>query len=186
MPLSRYVSLGMAHMPLLSWNRLSARHNQDKYWIYLDNEKCVIVKYGLHGTQQPQRCSQTMRRIICVLFKTLFLRYVKAFNSSTPTTPPTHTHTPTPDSTHPPALEKMGDIVEDDICKCIFLNENYKIPIRIPLKFVPKSPTDNKAALVQVMAWRRTCDKPLLNQCWPTSLTHMCGTRGRWVDVRDQ
>ena len=90
----------------------------------------------------------------------VFVYYSKPY-SSTPTTHPTHTHTPTPDSTHPPALEKMGDIVEDDICKCIFLNENYKIPIRIPLKFVPRSPTDNKAALVPVMTWRRTGDKPL-------------------------
>ena len=44
---------------------------------------------------------------------------------------------------------------------CIFLNENDRIPIPISLKFVPKSPTDNKAALVQVMAWRWTGDKPL-------------------------
>ena len=29
------------------------------------------------------------------------------------------------------------------------------------LKFVPKGPIDNKSALVQVMAWRRTGDEPL-------------------------
>ena len=32
---------------------------------------------------------------------------------------------------------------------------------QISLKFVPRSPIDNKPALVQVMAWRRTGDKPL-------------------------
>ena len=35
------------------------------------------------------------------------------------------------------------------------------------------------------MVWRRIGDKPLshyLNQCWPCSLTHICGTRGRWVN----
>ena len=37
-----------------------------------------------------------------------------------------------------------------------FLNENGLIPIQISLKFVPRSSIDNKAALVQVMAWRRT------------------------------
>ena len=42
-----------------------------------------------------------------------------------------------------------------------FLNENHRIPIRISLKFVPRSPVDNKPALVQVMGWRRTGDKPL-------------------------
>ena len=29
------------------------------------------------------------------------------------------------------------------------------------LKFIAKGPIDNKSALVQVMAWRRTGDKPL-------------------------
>ena len=42
-----------------------------------------------------------------------------------------------------------------------FLNENFFIWIHISLKFVPKGPIDNKSALVQVMAWRRTGDKPL-------------------------
>ena len=49
----------------------------------------------------------------------------------------------------------------DDIFKCIFYNENLWISIRISLKFVPKVPIDNKPALVQIMAWRQTGDKPL-------------------------
>ena len=32
------------------------------------------------------------------------------------------------------------------------------------------------------MAWRRIGDKPLFNRCWSYSLTHICGTRGRWVN----
>ena len=44
---------------------------------------------------------------------------------------------------------------------CIFLNENVWIAIKISLKFVSKGPIDNKPAFVQVMAWRRTGDKPL-------------------------
>ena len=49
----------------------------------------------------------------------------------------------------------------DDSFKHIFMNEKCFISIRISLKFVPNGPIDNKAALVQVMAWRRTGDKPL-------------------------
>ena len=45
--------------------------------------------------------------------------------------------------------------------RCIFMNENLCILIIISLKFVPKGPIDNKPALVQVMAWRQTGDKPL-------------------------
>ena len=55
----------------------------------------------------------------------------------------------------------MAAISADDNFKCIFLNENDRIPIRISLKFVLRSPIDNKPALVQVMAWRRTGDKQL-------------------------
>ena len=55
----------------------------------------------------------------------------------------------------------MTAIVADDILKCIYLNKNDRILILISLKFVPSSPIDNKRALVPVMAWRRTGDKPL-------------------------
>ena len=55
----------------------------------------------------------------------------------------------------------MATILADDILKRIFLNENDRISIRISLKFVPRSPVNNKVALVLVMAWRRTGDKPL-------------------------
>ena len=43
----------------------------------------------------------------------------------------------------------------------IFVNENVGIFIKISLKFVLKGTIDNKSALVQVMAWRRTGAKPL-------------------------
>ena len=49
----------------------------------------------------------------------------------------------------------------DNSLKRIFMNDNFYIPIQISLKFVPKCPIDNVAALVQVMAWYRTGDKPL-------------------------
>ena len=55
----------------------------------------------------------------------------------------------------------MTAILADDIFKWIFLNENGRIPIQISPKLVPKSPINNKPALVQVMDWRRTGDKPL-------------------------
>ena len=65
--------------------------------------------------------------------------------------------------THVP-LDKMDAILADNIFKCIYLNENDRIQIQTSLKFVPRSPIDNKPALVQVMAWHRTGDKPLPEQ----------------------
>ena len=58
-------------------------------------------------------------------------------------------------------LDKMAAILADDIFNHIFLNENDWIPTRISLRFVARSPIDNKPALVQVMAWHRTGNKPL-------------------------
>ena len=50
--------------------------------------------------------------------------------------------------------------ITDDIFKSIF-NESVWITITILLKFIPKGPNDYKSALVQVMAWHRTGEKPL-------------------------
>ena len=56
-------------------------------------------------------------------------------------------------------MDKMPAIFAKDNLKYIFLNENDRIPIRISLKYVPRSPIDNKPTLVQIMDC--TGDKPL-------------------------
>ena len=68
----------------------------------------------------------------------------------------------------------------DDIFKWIFLNENEWISPRISLKFVPKGPINNNPALVQIMAWRRTGDKPLSEPMMVSLPTHICVTRPQW------
>ena len=69
----------------------------------------------------------------------------------------------------------MAAILAEDILKQIFLNENGRILIKISLKFVTRSPIENKPALVQVMACR-----------WPgdTSLTEPMMTRFTDADMR--
>ena len=69
----------------------------------------------------------------------------------------------------------------DDIFKCIFLNENIWIPIKISLKFVPKGPINNIPALVQIMVWRRSGDKPLSEPMLVSLPTYICVTRPQWV-----
>ena len=71
----------------------------------------------------------------------------------------------------------------DDIFKCIFVNGNFWIPIKISLKFVPKDPINNISALVQIMAWRRPGDKPLSEPMMVSLLTHICVTRPQWVNI---
>ena len=55
----------------------------------------------------------------------------------------------------------MAAILADDLFKRNLLNKMRCIFIIISLKYIPKGPIDNKAALVQVMAWCRIGDKPL-------------------------
>ena len=69
----------------------------------------------------------------------------------------------------------------DDIFKCIFLNENAWISLKISLKFFPKVRLDNIPALVQIMAWRRPGDKPLSEPMMVSLLTHIWVTRPQWV-----
>ena len=57
--------------------------------------------------------------------------------------------------------KQNGRHLAANIFKCIFLNENICILIKISLKFVPRGPFDIKSALVHVMAWHQTGDKPL-------------------------
>ena len=58
-------------------------------------------------------------------------------------------------------LDKMAAILADNNFNTIFLNENDRIPLQISLKYVPRSPIDNKPALIKVMAWCLTGDTPL-------------------------
>ena len=71
----------------------------------------------------------------------------------------------------------------DDIFKCIFLNEYVWIPNKISLKFVPKGPINNIPTLVQIMAWRRSGDKPLSEPMMVSLTTHICVTRPQWVNM---
>ena len=72
----------------------------------------------------------------------------------------------------------------DDIFRCIFSNESVYISIKISLKFVPKGPINNIPALVQIMAWRRSGDKPLSEPMTVSLPTHICVTRPQWVNLQ--
>ena len=73
----------------------------------------------------------------------------------------------------------------DDIFKRIFFNENVWISIKISLKFVPKGQINNIPALLQIMAWPRSGDKPLSEPMMVSLPTHTCVTRPQWVKAWD-
>ena len=69
----------------------------------------------------------------------------------------------------------------DDTFERIFLIENVRVSIRISLKFVLKDSIDNIPALVQIMAWRRSGDKPLSEPMMVSLPMHICVTLPQWV-----
>ena len=58
-------------------------------------------------------------------------------------------------------LNKTYVILRKIFSKRTMLNENHYVSIQIALNFISRGPVDNKSTLVQVMAWRRSGDKPL-------------------------
>ena len=66
-----------------------------------------------------------------------------------------------------------GHHFAEDIFKCIFLNENGLISIKISLNFVPKGSINNIPALVQIMAWCQSGDKPLSETMMVSLLTNI-------------
>ena len=77
--------------------------------------------------------------------------------------------------------KQNGRNFADNIFKCIFLNENVWIPVKISLKYVPNGPINNIPTLVQIMAWRRSGDKPLSEPMMVGLPTHICVTLPQWV-----
>ena len=97
-----------------------------------------------------------------------------------------HAHIPAKHTTFNTLRPRQnGRHFADDIFKCTFLNENVSIPVTISLKFVPKGAINNIPALVQIMVWRRSGDKPLSEPMMVNLLTHICVTRPQWVNFID-
>ena len=79
--------------------------------------------------------------------------------------------------------KQNGRRFTDDTFKRIFLTENVRISIKVSLKFVPNGPINNNPTLVQIMAWRRSGDKPLSEPMMVRLPTHICVTRPQWVNT---
>ena len=77
-----------------------------------------------------------------------------------------------------------GGHFADGIFRCIFVNENVWIPIKISLKFVLNGSINNIPALVQIMACSRAGDKPLSKPMMVSLPTHICVSRSQWVNTR--
>ena len=75
--------------------------------------------------------------------------------------------------------DKMAAVSQTTLSN--LLNENVIISTKISLKFVPKGPINKNPALVQIMAWRRSGDKPLSEPMLVSLPMNICVTRPQWV-----
>ena len=82
--------------------------------------------------------------------------------------------------------KQNGRRFADNTFKRIFFNESVRISIRISLKFVPKGPINNNPALVQILAWRWSSDKPLSEPIMVSLLRHICVIRPLSFKVNPQ
>ena len=110
-----------------------------------------ILEHLRRHSIQSISCVCTHCCILCVVKKP-YMQYIYSivFNRSRP--------------------RKNGCHCADDVFNCIFLNENVRISLRISLEFVSKI-----SALVPIMAWRRSGDKPLSEPMMvslPTCMRH--------------
>ena len=68
------------------------------------------------------------------------------------------------------------------IFQIILVADDWGISCEIALKWMSFVLTDDKSALVQVMAWCRQATSHYLSQCWPRSLSPYGVTRPQWVN----
>ena len=61
------------------------------------------------------------------------------------------------------------------------MTDGFDISSEIALRWTSLDLSDDKATLVQVMAWCRQATSHYLNQCWPRSLPPYGVTRPEWV-----
>ena len=76
---------------------------------------------------------------------------------------------------------QYGRHFPDDIFKCIFMNKNVWISIKMSLNFVPKGTINNIPSLFQIMACRLVDTKPLSEPMMVSFLMHICVTWLQWV-----
>ena len=80
--------------------------------------------------------------------------------------------------------DKMADIFQTTFSNAFPWMKMFQFcRIKISSKFVSKGPINNNPALVQIMAWRRSGDKPLSEPMMASLLTHICVTRPQWVNI---
>ena len=147
----KYVILSHWHDDVIKWKYFQ------RYWPFL----LGIHRSPVNSPHKGQWRGALMLSLICTWIKSFQVQDLRRYSAHYDVTVMRHGHMAAIDIFNSSLPGKMATFFADDIFKWTFLNENDRIRIQISLKYFPKSPVDNKAALVEIKAWRRIGDKPL-------------------------
>ena len=86
-----------------------------------------------------------------------------------------------PGLTHLP-LDKMAAVLADDIFKCIFWTKMVIFRLKFYWNLFPEVQLTINQHWFRWWLGTEQATSHYLNQCWPSSLTHICGTKGRLVN----
>ena len=154
---------------------LSRRRDETRRWMFPPKIYGTLIE--IHYTQVIKM--HTIHALTCCwiwLFKRRRIRYENINRSCVFTTRIWHTHSETKRNKSACILYNIlttrqnGHRFADDIYKCIFLNGNSWISIKLTLKLVPRGPINIVPVLVQIMAWRQ----PGVHYQYQWWLDHRC------------
>ena len=78
--------------------------------------------------------------------------------------------------------DKMAAIFQTTFSNTFSLMKMYEFRLKFHWSMFTKGPINNIPALVQIMAWRRSGDKPSSEPMMVSLPTHICVTRPQWVN----
>ena len=79
--------------------------------------------------------------------------------------------------------DKRATVSQTTLSNAFSWMKMLEFRFKILLKHVPKGPINNNPALVQMLGWRRSGDRPLSEPMIVSLLTPICVTRPQWVKV---
>ena len=78
--------------------------------------------------------------------------------------------------------DKMNNILQTTFSNVFSSMKMFEFRLKFHWSLFPGGPINNIPALVRIMAWRRSGDKPLSGPMMVSFPTHICVTRPQWVN----
>ena len=149
-------------------------------WVVCD-KLCIVTSVGLSLKQLSWsffrvKCEVSTHRCYSMADLAWYKRQLASILFATP---PTSTYEEVEIRLNTLRPTQNGRHFADEFSTCISLNENFWIKEK-SLTYVLYGLIDNMAALVQIMAWRRTGEKALSEAVMVCLLTHMCVSLPQW------